>query len=102
MSSVNLLDKRHYGLTERQVLDSATKGSIFVKRNKIVVRQVPPLVKEGQDPLPFCQDPIPSRGASIYEIKQEQYDELNITDEQSATDHLDSTILVSNNTATNK
>ncbi len=80
MSSVNLLDKRHYGLTEEQVKKSAANGSIFKKSDKIVVRMVPPVVS-GQRPMPFCQDAIPSRGTSIYEMKQEHYEELQISDD---------------------
>jgi hypothetical protein len=95
MASVNLLDKKHYGLTEEQVKKSAANGSIAKKGDKIVVRAVPPVVS-GQRPMPFCQDPVPSRGASIYEMKQEHYEELQISDDTLDVDP--DKIQVSNNT----
>jgi hypothetical protein len=91
MSSVNLLDKKHYYLTEEQVKKSAAKGSIFAKRDKIVVRRVAPITLKGQKPIPFNQDiPSPRRSKSVYEIKQEQYEELKVdqipeTDESKTT-----------------
>lgn len=90
MSSVNLLDKRHYGLTEEQVKKSAISGSIYKKGDYriekgmpalIAVRKVPPNIPNSQKPMPFCQDPLPDRGKSILEIKHEEYEELKIDEE---------------------
>jgi hypothetical protein len=79
-SSINLLDTRHYHLTETQVKTSAAKGSIFIKRDKIVVRKVPPVIK-GQKSISFNNTiSIPGRTKSIYEIHQEDYAELQIGD----------------------
>lgn len=82
MSSVNLLDRKHYSFTEEQVRKSAESGSIFKKRDKIAVRKVPPQMipraKIAIDPHAI----IPSRTVSIYEIKQEHYEELNVGEDE--------------------
>lgn len=81
MSSINLLDKRHYYFTEEQLNKSFESGSLFDKKDKIYKRNVPPqMITKAQ----IEKDPtavLPSRTVSIYEIKQENYEELNITDE---------------------
>jgi hypothetical protein len=79
MSSVNLLDDKHYSFTNEQVKTSAQNGSIFRKRDKIVVRLVPPKIQLSQRPIDIVKNQIlPNKSKSIYEIKEEQYDELKI------------------------
>lgn len=79
-SSVNVLDRKHYSYTEEQLQESVTKGSIFKKRDKIVVRKNPP--KQIVVNVPFVQETyIPTRQRSLYNIKEEKYEELNISDE---------------------
>lgn len=81
--SVNLLDSRHYNFTLEQLINSASKGSIFKKRNIIFVRKVPPYVQKNSIQI----DPnaiIPDRNRSLYKHKEEKYEELSITDEQFA------------------
>lgn len=81
-SSINLLDKRHYNFTEEQLLASQKNGSLFKKKHLIAVRKVPPQM------IPkalIAIDPnavLPSRTTSIYEIKQENYEELNVGDNE--------------------
>jgi hypothetical protein len=84
-SSVNLLDDRHYSFTEIQLRVSAENGSIYNKRDKIVVRKVAPKLQKAK-PLPFYQDVMSTRSTSIFEMKQENYEELNIEDEVPETD----------------
>lgn len=82
-SSINLLDKNHYSYTLDQIQKSIASGSIFNKRNKIVVRNVPPLTLK--DGIPINKDSIiPSRERSVLSIKNENYDELKITDDEYA------------------
>ena len=81
-TSLNLLDNKHYSFTTTQLIQSAENGSLFKKRDKIIVRKVPPAPTDRQAISIYREGAIPSRGASIYEIKQENYEELNISDEQ--------------------
>jgi hypothetical protein len=91
-TSINLLDNKHYYFTEKQLLNSAQQGSLFVKRNKVVVRQVAPgVIKEH---MPINRDAVmPSRERSVLVIKDEKYEELQVSDEQFA---LESTELEEN------
>jgi hypothetical protein len=85
-SSVNLLDKKHYSYTEEQLLDSVAKGSVFKKRNKIVVRNNPP--KQTVMNLPYVQETyIPTRQRSLLNIKDEKYEELSVSDEAFANEN---------------
>ncbi len=98
-STVNLLDKRHYHLTIEQLTASMTSGSLFKKRNKLIIRQsAPPPVIPDKIPM-LMQTVIPSRGTSVLEIEHKEYDELKIanekelqkiSDEQFAAESLDS------------
>lgn len=81
-TSVNLLDKKHYSLTEEQLLKSQISGSLFKKQHLVAVRKVPPQMLKKSD---ITYDPhavLPQRTVSIYEIKQQNYEELNISDEE--------------------
>lgn len=85
-SSVNVLDMRHYSFTLEQLQESVAKGSVYKKRDKIVVRKVEP--KNIVVNIPFANETyIPTRQRSIYSIKEEKYDELNITDEAFANEN---------------
>jgi hypothetical protein len=87
-SSVNLLDKRHYSYTQAQIAKSVAEGSIFKKRDKIVVRTLPPETRKKN--MVVDRDTfIPTRERSIYSIKQENYEELNVSDEDFAKDNAD-------------
>jgi hypothetical protein len=82
-TTVNLLDEKHYQLNLEQLQKSATSGSIFKKRDKIVVRHLPPDVPE--DKMLFSKEAvIPSRQRSILVIEEKNYEELNVTDEEFA------------------
>jgi hypothetical protein len=87
-SSVNLLDKRHYQYTPEQLIKSAESGSLFKKRNKLVVRKIAPEILKANVPL-SRETFIPSRERSMLVIKEENYEELNVSDEQFAQENAD-------------
>lgn len=87
-SSVNLLDKKHYQYTSDQLTKSVESGSIFKKRDKIIVRKVAPEVLKANVPL-TRETFIPSRERSVLSIKEENYDELNLSDEEFAKENAD-------------
>ena len=82
-SSVNLLDNKHYSYTIEQLEKSVKSGSIFKKRNMISVRKNAPTVTKFNVPL-SSETYLPSRERSVLAIKEESYEELNISDEQFA------------------
>lgn len=87
-ASVNLLDNRHYYYTLAELQKSATEGSLYKKSNMIVIRKVPP----PNFPInkPTLQETfIPSRERSILQIKEEKYEELNVSDETFADQNAD-------------
>lgn len=82
-SSVNLLDNRHYNYTLQQLEKSYNEGSIAAKRDKIIKRNIAPEVIKLD--IPFIKETyIPTRERSTYVIQEEQYEELNLTDEKFA------------------
>lgn len=87
-TSVNLLDNKHYQYTLDQLIKSVETGSIFKKRDRIVVRKVAPEVLRSN--LPMNRETfIPSRERSLFVIKHENYEELNVSDEQFASETAD-------------
>lgn len=85
--SINLLDAKHYHYTIDQIEKSCAKGSLYGKRNKIVVRQKAP--EDIKNRIPMASDiGIPDRSRSMIEIKHVYYEELNILDEDKDLDHL--------------
>jgi hypothetical protein len=84
--TVNLMDTRHYQYTIEQLQKSATSGSLFLKRNMIVVRKVAPEIHKEKKSINH-QAVIPSRERSVLEIKEEKYEELQVTDEEFASDN---------------
>lgn len=88
-SSINLLDSKHYHCSIEQIEQSVSKGSIYNKRNKIFVRKVAPEITVATQ-IPFRQDEvIPNRHTSLFEIKQEKYEELELSDEEFANENAD-------------
>jgi hypothetical protein len=80
-TSINLMDKKHHQYTMEQLVDSATSGSLFKKRDKIAIRSTPPKIEEEKTPMQQ-EATIPSRERSIYVINQKEYDELKIDDKE--------------------
>lgn len=87
-TSVNLLDNRHYKYTLEQLNKSVESGSVFKKRDKIILRSVAPEILISNIPL-IREAFIPSRERSVLVVKQENYEELNLTDEEFAKDNAD-------------
>lgn len=80
-STINLLDKRHYRYTMEQLVKSKESGSLFKKRDKIAVRDVPP-PRPDKEKVPFAQSSFfPDRGRSLYRIDETEYEELQVSDE---------------------
>ncbi len=98
-TSVNLLDKKHYYFTPEQLQKSFESGSIFKKRDKIVVRKIAPEILKANVPL-TRETFIPTRERSTLVIKEENYEELNISDEEFANANAD--IVELDNQPTNK
>lgn len=89
MTSVNLLDKKHYYYTKEQLMSSAASGSIFAKKDKIVVRQVPPGATR-KELIPFQENAvIPTKQRSSVEVENIKYEELNLSDDDFAKDNAD-------------
>jgi hypothetical protein len=87
--TVNLMDTKHYSYNLEQLHKSADSGSLFKKRNKIVVRKLAPEVhKENRKPIDR-ETAIPSRERSVLEIKDEKYEELQVGDEEFANENAD-------------
>lgn len=87
-SSVNLLDKKHYSFTTEQLLQSSKSGSIFKKRSKVLVRQIAPEVDVKK--ILFNKDEtFPSRDRSLLSIKEENYEELSLSDTEYADQNAD-------------
>jgi hypothetical protein len=79
-SSVNLLDKKHYYYTQEQLTKSVESGSIHKKRDKIIVRKVAPEILKANVPL-TRETFIPTRERSLLAIKEENYEELTLSEE---------------------
>ena len=80
-STVNLLDQKHYKYTIDQLLKSKESGSLFKKRNKIVVRDVPPPDPEKNRIQIVYGSIIPDRARSLYRVNEEEYEELKVSEE---------------------
>ena len=82
-TSADLLDQKHYSYTLEQLEKSKTTGSIAKKSDKIKVREIEPEIIKMN--VPFLRETyIPNRERSTFEIKNDNYDELNVSDEQFA------------------
>lgn len=89
MTSINLLDNKHYSFNKEQLIKSAASGSLFNKRDKVIVRQVAPGVKR-KDLLPFKEDAVfPTKHRSVVEVENIKYEELELTDDDFAKENAD-------------
>lgn len=81
-STVNLLDQRHYKYTLEQLLKSQASGSLFKKRDRVVVRDIPPPDPDKKSKIPFIESAVlPTRQRSLYKIEDQEYEELMVTEE---------------------
>lgn len=88
--SYNLLDSRHFHYTWEQIYKSATLGSIHKKRHKIAIRKFSPIVNKNITKKVSDESAVPNRSKSIFEIKEEKFEELSLTDEEFAEQNADS------------
>jgi hypothetical protein len=87
-STVNLLDKKHYFYTLEEILNSVISGSISKRKSKILIREKSPIINVN-NMLIDKDSVIPSRERSLYSIKEENYEELNVSDEKFAEENAD-------------
>lgn len=87
LSSVNLMDNRHYPYTLKQLINSSTSGSLYKKRDKLFVCQSSRNLINNFNNDRFMQidqnSYIPTRQRSLLEIKNEKYEELQLSEEES-------------------
>jgi len=89
MRSINLLDKRHYQLTRLQLDKSRETGSLFAKKDAVIVRKVAP---DTGAPVyvPFKEDAIyPTKQRSSIELENIKYEELDVSDDEYAAENAD-------------
>lgn len=87
-TSINLLDKKHYNYSLEQLWASVNSGSLSKKKDKIFIRQLAPTIIKNK--MIFNHEAtIPTRERSLYNIKEEHYEELNVSDEDFAKDNAD-------------
>jgi hypothetical protein len=87
-TSVNLLDTRHYDYTKERLETCKNSGSLFRRKDVLVVREVAPMVIKMS--MPFNRETfLPSRERSVLVIHEENYEELNVSDEEFAKDNAD-------------
>lgn len=84
-STVDLLSK-HYHFKLEQLETSAKDGSIYKKSDRIKVRNVPPApaVKPGLHKIETKEKIKPPNLRSLIKIDQQEYEELEFSDEQYA------------------
>lgn len=80
---MNLLDGKHFNFTIDQLIISSNSGSLYKKRDKVIIRQVVPDLTIKQI-LKESDIPLESRTKSIIIAKEEKYQELEslISDEE--------------------
>ena len=93
LHTVNLLDSRHYYLTKEQLLKSQECGSLFKKKDKVVVRKVPPALRKPHLVTIDLNAIVPSKQRSSIVILEKKYEELNITDEEFASENAESALV---------
>lgn len=86
--SVNLLDSRHYSLTEEEIIASLKDGSLAKRQDIIKIRKVPPPKYQGRQ-IEVSDLAIPRAVRSAVKVEQVEYEELDIPDEQFASDQAD-------------
>jgi hypothetical protein len=89
MTSINLLDSKHYYYTKEQLIKSAESGSIYKKRDKVVVRKVAPEIDKPHF-ITTAQSMIKTKKRSVLETTYEHYEELIVKDEELAAEAADS------------
>lgn len=81
--NMNLLDSKHFTYTLEQLQKSAESGSLFVKREMIKIRNVPPKV-EIRPGLYVMNESRGTKPRSLVAIEEKHYEELQVSDEKYA------------------
>jgi len=85
---MNLLDARYHSYTVEELIASAKNGSLFRKKDKVVIRKLPPvkeekiLEKDSTAWNPGIITPRPLRSA--VKLEETYYEELDLTDDKYA------------------
>ena len=78
-TAMDLLDQKHHNYSLEQLQKSATEGSLFLKRDKLKISNLPPPA-----PIPIkkeiSEDPRWYRPRSIVKIENKKYEELEQDD----------------------
>jgi hypothetical protein len=85
-TAINLLDKKHYKISEEQIFASLATGSLSTK--PVVIRVSPPKPSE-PEPITESKLPFPTRKRSAIEIENVHYEELNVSDDTFAEENAD-------------
>lgn len=80
MTSINLLDPKHYFLTESQIEKSLESGSLRQKLGNIIIRESAPKLEKKKIAIDKYSA-IPTRLRSLVEIEEEYYQELDINND---------------------
>lgn len=88
-TTVNLLDHKHYNCTVEQLQKSLENGSLYQKKGSIFKRNTPPILNSDIKIVVDRSAVIPTRARSVYELKQEHYEELSLSDEEFAEQNAD-------------
>lgn len=82
--TMNLLDSRHFHYTLEQLQKSSEQGSLYKKSDKIKIRKVAPKLEPPSSVIQLSDDRRQGTLYSSVKIIEKKYEELEITDEQSA------------------
>lgn len=88
-TSINLLDSKHYNITEQQIKNSLEAGSLKKKNHLVKPRITAP---EKEKPISIITEPttMPTRAKALIELKSKNFDnELDITDDEFANELAD-------------
>lgn len=87
--SFNLLDSKHFHYTLEQLQKSAESGSLFKKRDKIILRKNSPLNDHNVIKLEVSSVPFPHRKRTTIKVEHKVYEELQLSDEKFAEEFSD-------------
>lgn len=79
-SSIKLLNNSRLPLAEEQILKSINSGVISKKKELIIGNNTPNQIVVQKKEI--STNTIPDRSRSLKEIKEEKYEELNLSDEE--------------------
>ncbi len=75
--TINILDSRHYYFTKEQILKSVESGSLYKRRDKIVVRKTPPILNKPHLVTVDENSITPNKSKSSIVVVEKNYEDLN-------------------------